>query len=290
MLGLLALVGLSAFAQDVVVEYLEGVLERSVGASWKALDIGDKLPPEATIRLSGHGLIELAQGKLRITISQDGVYRLSDAFAKSKQVAGWDLKNVVASKVKTAVAGSGRGEVAVMGTRGAAAGQPAEVTWVEAGETAEIVAKGRQFLEAGQYAEALKVFEKGYENAFAEEEQVFLYYIALTHVQSGKGGRALATLRGVDPDPRTSVFSDLVLLEGQLLVDSLAFQDALTLFNRQLAQQQTGAFAQAMWIMSAYCYRGLGDAAKVRETLTRARDLDPKSPLGQEAASMLQGL
>lgn len=290
MLGLLALVGLSVFSQDVVVEYLEGVLERGVGNSWKALDIGDKLPPEATIRLSGHGLIELAQGKLRITISQDGVYRLSDAFAKSKQVAGWDLKNVAGNKIRTAMAGSRTSDEAVMGVRGAAAGQPAEVTWVEAGETAEIVGKGKKLLEAGQYAEALKVFEKGYENAFAEEEQVFLYYIALTHAQSGKGGRALATLRGVDPDPRTSVFSDLVLLEGQLLVDSLAFQDALALFGKQVAQQQSGAFAQAMWIMSAYCYRGLGDTAKARETLTRARDLDPKSPLGQEASTMLQGL
>jgi len=74
-LGLLALVSVAAFCQDVFVDYLEGVLERSVGSAWRPLDIGDRLPAEATIRLSGRGFVELVQGKVRVSISQDAVYR-----------------------------------------------------------------------------------------------------------------------------------------------------------------------------------------------------------------------
>jgi hypothetical protein len=289
-LGLLALVALTAFSQEIVIDYLEGIVERSVGSSWRELDIGDSLPAEATVRLSDHGFLELVQGKLHVSISQDGVYRLSDVIGKSRQVAGWDLKNVVSGKIRTALAGSGSSDEAVMGVRGAAAGAPADIQWVEAGETEETLAKGRALLEGGQYAEALKLFEDGRQNAFAEEEQVFLYYIALTYAQSGKAGRALASLRGVDPDPRTDVFTDLVLLQGRLLVEGLAFQDALALFNKQLVQYPSGTFAQAMLIMSAYCYRGLADSPKAKEILTRARDLDPKSELGKEAATLMQGL
>jgi hypothetical protein len=289
-LGLLALVSATAFCQEIVVDYLEGVAERAVGSSWREISIGDRLPADATIRLSDRGYLELVQGKLRVSISQDGVYKLSDVIGKSRQVAGWDLKKVVSGKIKTALAGSGTTGEAVMGVRGDKKSAPADIQWVEAGESDETLAQGRALLEGGQYAEALKVFEEGRRNAPADEEQVFLYYIALSYAQSGKAGPALGTLRGVDPDPRTDVFTDLVLLEGRLLVESLAFQDALRLFNKQLVQYPSGNFAQAMLIMSAYCYRGLGDPPKAKETLTRARDLDPESELGKEAGTLMQEL
>ena len=289
-LVLLAATSIAAVSQVAQVDYLEGVAHIEVGGSWSELAIGDRLPPEATIRLSEQGFLELVQGALRVSITQDGLYKLSDVIGKSRQVAAWDLKNSVSGKLKGAVAGPRIGGDTAMGVRGSAAGSAGDIQWLEADETEEIVSRGRELLGRGRYAEALEVFEEGYQNAGAQDREVFLYYIALGHSEQGRTGRALAALRGVQPDPGSQVFADLVLLQGRLLVESLAFQDALELFDRQLARQPSAPLAQAMLIMSAYCHRGLGDAPKVRQTLTRARDLDWGSELGREADNLLRGL
>jgi len=73
-LGLFLLAALGAAAQDLRVEYTEGLVELASGGSWKELAPGDRLPVGARIRLAEDAFVELAQGSTRFAVSQPGVY------------------------------------------------------------------------------------------------------------------------------------------------------------------------------------------------------------------------
>ena len=81
-----------------------------------------------------------------------------------------------------------------------------------------------------------------------------------------------------------------MLLKGQLLLESLAFADALALFESQLALNPDGGFAQALLILSSYSCQGLGRSQGAREALQKAVNLDSSSELGREAARLLTQL
>jgi tetratricopeptide (TPR) repeat protein len=235
--------------------------------------------------------VELAQGATRLSVSQPGVYLVADLVAASKKVASWQLGKVVGGKLKGAVAGGAKGDgTAAMGARGAAAGAPATVEWVEASGSEEALAEGRSLLEAGRVEEALKVFQDTLQVAYAGEEGVFYYYIASAYSRQQRTALALRALERARIEPQEPLYTDLVLLKGQLLLESLAFADALALFDSQLRLNPDGGFAQALLILSAYSYQGLGRAQGAREALQKAVALDSASELGQEASRLLAQL
>jgi Flp pilus assembly protein TadD len=290
-LGLFLLAALGAAAQDLQVAYTEGLVELAAGAGWKELAPGDRLPANARIRLAEDGFVELAQGVTRLSVSQPGVYQVADLVAASKKVASWQLGKVVSGKLKGAVAGVAKGDgTAAMGARGAAAGAPATVEWVEASGSEEALAEGRSLLEAERFDEALKVLQDALREAYAGEEGIFYYYIASAYSRQQRTALALRTLERARIEPQEPMYTDLVLLKGQLLLESLAFTDALALFDSQLALNPEGGFAQALLILSAYSYQGLGRSQGAREALEKAVNLDSSSELGREAAHLLTQL
>lgn len=290
-LGLFLLAALGAAAQDLRVDYTEGLVELAAGGGWKELAPGDRLPAGARIRLAADAFLELVQGSARIAVSQPGVYLAADLVAASKKVASWQLGKVVSAKVKGTVAGGAKGDgTAAMGARGAAAGAPATVEWVEASGSEEALSEGRSLLAAGRLDEALKVLQSALKEAYPGEEGLFYYYIATAYSAQQRTSLALRTLERVQVEPQEPLYTDLVLLKGQLLLESLAFADALTLFDSQLALNPEGGFAQALLILSSYSYQGLGRSQGAREALQKAVSLDSTSELGQEAARLLTQL
>jgi hypothetical protein len=290
-LGLFLLAALGAAAQDLQVAYTEGLVELAAGGTWKELAPGDRVPANARIRLSEEGFVELSQGATRLSVSQPGVYLVADLVSASKKVASWQLGKVVSGKLKGAVTGATKGEgTAAMGARGAAAGAPATVEWVEATGSEEALTEGRSLIEKERLDEALKVLQDALKEAYAGEEGTFCYYIASVYSRQQKTALALRTLERARIEPQEPMYADLVLLKGQLLLESLAFTDALALFDSQLRLNPAGEFAQALLIMSAYSYQGLGRDQGAREALEKAVSLDSSSELGQEAASLLSQL
>jgi tetratricopeptide (TPR) repeat protein len=279
-LGLFLLAALGAAAQDLRVEYTEGLVELASGGSWKELAPGDRLPANARIRLTKDAFLELAQGSARIAVSQPGVYLAADLVAASKKVASWQLGKVVSAK--------GEG-TAAMGARGTAAGAPT-VEWVEASGSEEALSEGRSLLEAGRLDEALKVLQDALKEAYPGEAGVFYYYIASAYSGQQRTSLALRTLEHAQIEPQEPLYTDLVLLKGQLLLESLAFADALALFESQLALNPDGGFAQALLILSSYSCQGLGRSQGAREALQKAVNLDSSSELGREAARLLTQL
>jgi Flp pilus assembly protein TadD len=290
-LGLFLLAALGAAAQDLRVEYTEGRVELAAGSGWKELAPGDRLPANARIRLSEDGFVELTQGSTRFAVSQPGVYLAADLVAASKKVASWQLGKVVSAKVKGTVAGGAKGDgSAAMGARGAAAGAPATVEWVEASGSEEALSEGRSLLEAGRLDEALKVLLEALKTAYPGEEGIFYYYIASAYSEQRRTSLALRTLERAQIEPQEPLYTDLVLLKGQLLLESLAFADALALFESQLRLNPDGGFAQALLILSSYSYQGLGRSQGAREALQKAVNLDASSELGREATRLLTQL
>lgn len=285
-----SVLALPLWAQNLRVEYTEGLVELRTASGWKELGPGDMLQPSARIRLDRDSFAELSQGGTKITINRPGAYLISDLLAASKKVAAWQLSSVVGSKIKGAVAGGPKGDTAVMGVRGAKQGEPDKIEWIEAGETEEAVAQGKALMESGRYEEAQKTFQKALEEAYAGEEGTLLYYLAQVYSLQGRTALALRALDRVNIQPEESLYTDMVLLKGRLLLESLAFGDALQLFDRQLKRNADGDFAQAMLIMSSYSYRGLGQTAQAREALEKALQMNGSSELSQEASRLLQEL
>ena len=154
----------------------------------------------------------------------------------------------------------------------------------------EALSEGRSLLEAGRLDEALKVLQDALKMAYPGEEGIFYYYIASAYSGQQRTSLALRTLERAQLEPQEPLYADLVLLKGQLLLESLAFADALALFEGQLALNPDGSFAQALLILSSYSYQGLGRSQGAREALQKAVSLDSSSELGREAARLLTQL
>jgi len=290
----LVLAAFPAAAQNLRVEYSEGEVQVAAGSGWKDLNPGDSLPATAKIRLAADGLLDLAQGSTRLSVSQPGTYVVADLLAAAKKVSSWQLGQVVGTKLKGAVSGTASVQGARASTAGGAragkAGEPAPIEWVEASESDEAIADGRYLMEAGRYDEALQVFQDALKKAEAGEAGTLTYYIASVHAHQSRTALALRSLDRVKLEPQEPMYGELVLLKGQLLLESLAFNDALALFTRQLQLNPAGDFAQALLILTSYSYRGLGKNDGARESLQKAVRLNAGSELGQEASRLLSQL
>ena len=286
----LTAVSLIAFSEELVVQYIEGFVERSTNSRWEEVYIGDELPLNTTIRVSENGFAEFSLGDLKISVNEDGIYLLSDLVGTSKQVSSWGLGNLVSTKIKTALTSSGSGQTAVMGVRGAAAGGETDIEWIEAGGSAELLQEGMALLETARYNEALDIFNEGLSISFGEEEQLFLYQVGYTQSLKGHSALALNTLERVEVDPQSSYYSDLILLRGRMLIESLSFNEALEFFKSHTNRYPEGDLTQAVLLLSSYCYRGLDDTFQALQVLQSAYELNPDSALGKEAQRLMEEL
>jgi predicted Zn-dependent protease len=77
--------------------------------------------------------------------------------------------------------------------------------------------------------------------------------------------------------PGASYYPDFVILKAQVLVDSLAYQDAISLLNPFIASKPNTAYAQIAYLLPAQSSRGLGDEKSAKDALSRGYALDPTS-------------
>ncbi len=89
---------LPLYAEDLMVEYLEGILEVGQGSNWIEVDIGDTIPQNSYLRLSDNGLAELSAGAITITLNQDGTFSIKNLLTSGREVAAWNIACLVHSK------------------------------------------------------------------------------------------------------------------------------------------------------------------------------------------------
>ena len=285
---LILIAAIPLFAEDLLIEYVEGTLEIKERAIWAELYIGDMIPENSLIRLSGNGFAELSTRAFTITLSDDGTYNTEQLARSGQKVASWDIGRVVNSKLSKLISPGEQGQTAVMGVRGAAADED-QLTWVEEG--GEYLEKGKQLLVDGLFDEAIPVFKEGADWALTEEERYeYVFYTAYAHSLKGDNAVALIMLEDVEAGIDSPFFPDYVLLKGKLLIENLAFEDALSLFAQYLKYPDMGETSQVVHFLSAVCYQGLDKTAEARKSLEAAYKIDTSSEYGQAAQRMMGNL
>lgn len=275
-------------AEDLLVEYVEGTLEVKEGSNWYELYIGDTVPENSVIRLSDSGFAELSTQNVTVTLSDDGTYNTQSLLRSGQKIASWDIGGVVNSKLSKLLGPSQQGETAVMGVRGAAADQ-GELTWVEEGE--EFMAKGKKLLAEGLFDEAIVAFKEGADWALTEDERSeYLFYAAYAHSLKGDNALALIMLEDMALSSSSAIFTDYVLLKGKLLIENLAFVDALDLFSEYLKHPDMGETTQVVYFLSAVCQQGLDNKSQAEKFLQDAIKIDASSEYGRAAQRMMGSL
>ena len=282
---LILIAAIPLLAEDMLVEYVEGTLEIKEGSRWFELYIGDMVPENSTIRLSDNGFAELSTRNMTVTLSDDGTYDTQSLIRSGQKVASWDIGNVVNSKLSKLISPGQQGETAVMGVRGAAADQ-GELTWVEEGE--EFMEKGKQLLADGLFAEAIPVFKDGADWALTDDERSeYLFYAAYAHSLKGDNAVALIMLEDIALGSQAAIFTDYMLLKGKLLIENLAFADALDLFSEYLKHPDMGETTQVVYFLSALCHQGLDNRTQAQKFLQDAINIDASSQYGKAAQRMM---
>lgn len=285
---LIAITAMPLVAEDLLVEYLEGTLEVKEGSIWAELYIGDMVAENSLIRLSDHGFAELSTRNVTVTLSDDGTYDTQSLLRSGQKVASWNIGGVVNSKLSKLISPVQQGETAVMGVRGAAADQ-GELTWVEEG--GEFMEKGKQLLANGLFEEAIPVFKNGADWALTEDERSeYLFYAAYAHSLKGDNAVALIMLEDMALKSDAAIFTDYVLLKGKLLIENLAFADALDLFSEYLKHPDMGETTQVVYFLSAVCHQALDNRAEAERYLRNAIQIDASSEYGQAAQRMIESL
>ena len=285
---LILIAAIPLFAEDLLIEYVEGTLEIKERAIWAELYIGDMIPENSLIRLSGNGFAELSTRAFTITLSDDGTYNTQSLLRSGQKIASWDIGSVVNSKLLKLITPGEQGQTAVMGVRGAAADED-QLTWVEEG--GEYLEKGKQLLVDGLFDEAIPVFKEGADWALtAEERYEYLFYAAYAHSLKGDNAVALIMLEDMQLGSEAVFFTDYVLLKGKLLIENLAFADALDLFSEYLKHPDMGETTQVVYFLSAVCHQGLDNTDQAQKYLQDAYKIDNNSEYGRAAKRMMGSL
>ncbi len=275
-------------AEELLVEFLDGILEVRVGSDWIEADVGDMILADALLRLSEDGFAELSLNSTSIIMSKGGTYKAKDLLNSSRELASWNMASLVNSKLKGLSSGQERTDLSAMGVRGAAQ-EENDIKWVD--EAEEYLTKGKESLEKGLYDEAIELFFEGADYAIGEEEQQeYLFYAALGYSSKGDDARALKTLRDIEPNEKAGFFADFVLLKGKLLMENLSFEEARALFERYLENAYKGETAQIVYLLSALCHKSMNDREGALKNLQEAYSIDSGSEYGKTAKQLMESL
>jgi len=275
------------FGVDVTVEYLDGYLDINDGGEWFELYIGEIITDSDTIRLDENSVAELSVSGNKLTLTKPGTYVISDLLKASGESRSLGIASVIGAKIRTIVQEPKQAQTAVMGVRGAKADD--ELEWMS-GDTAELLETGKDHLAEGEFGEAVEVFEEAYDFADPSEETEVLFYLGFTNALMGQLRLAVEALEFVEPDPTAEFFVDLVLLKGQLLTETFAYEEAITWLEMHSSDIDDMAATQMSQLLVGVSHKGLGNNAKAKQALNEAVAIDASSDAGAAAQSLLNEL
>jgi len=275
---------LPAFALEFEVSYLEGILELKENNKWIELEEGDVIKDTQVVKLSDNGFVELISDEMDLTFSKDGVYPMSKIVADKKEVFSWGMGDILLAKLNQIVSEEDLRSESVMGVR-ANKKEKEELEWID--ESEQLLEEGIICLKEGEYNNAIEKFIEGAYSAIdVLEEEEYLFYQAVVYEKMNKKGKALKILLEIKPDNKAEFYQDYVLIKGHLLIENLAFTDALILFDEYLDISENKEMKQLVKILSFYCYKGLNNVNAAIKSLDSAYKIDPKSDYGIKALKL----
>ena len=271
---------------EIEVVFLDGILEIRDGSSWIEVEVGDLVDRDSYLRLEEGGIVELLDSSVSVTISTSGVYHLADLVQKaasrsSSTGVGRFLENALEE-----VAGrtQSRTTSAVLGARAEKAETP-EIGWID--EEEEMLREGKDLLGEGKYEEALRFFQDAESEALDEQEQQVAFYVGYSLALLGRRGAALKQLTQLDPVPTAAYYEDWVVVQAQLLFESMAYERAIDATELYMSTTPEGDKRQVVSFIAGLCYRELGDSERARKYLEQAYRIDPETEIGKAAKAQL---
>lgn len=285
----LVFLSLPVLAQDVVIGYVDGVLEVNEGGTWYELFIGDAVRSSDQIRLGRDSYAELTTGPTTVKLSRAGTYEVSDLVETTGRTQSTGIAGMVLGRIGRL---TGRDEQQEQTTAGGARASEAvnqnAPTWAGGETIDELITEGTELLNEGAYEDAYYVFQEAYDYAISDEEYArSLFYYGYASTLVDKTAQAFDLLEEIGPDEDTDYFASHVLALGQLLVESFAYEEAVDYLEMLAdAPDQAPEDVQSAELLMGIAYDGLGMQSQARRHLRRAAELVPEA----EAASVAENL
>lgn len=276
----------SLAAEDLMLVYTEGDVFLNENGAWYEVFIGDMIDSSSTLKIGPNSLVEIDADGNTLLLNKSGTYKLSELISQTTKVSAWG-NNPVFKKFLSGDNSRSNVQTAVMGVRGAAT-ETDDIEWLS--EDSMIIDEAIIMISDGDFNGVIDFLSEEMNFAFDEELSGYNYYIGYSYYMLGSSGRALSYLDKVESDYDTEYYPDFVVLKGSLLLESLAYDDALDLFNEFLRNDDFSGTAQAVNYLTATALKGLGrdkDAAKKLEITVK---MNPSSEIGRSANTLLQNL
>ena len=283
---LMALMVFSLAAEDLMLVYTEGDVSLKENSAWYEVFIGDMIDGSSIIKIGPNSLVEIDVDGNTLLLNKPGTYKLGELISQRGKVSAWG-NNPVFKKFLSGDNSRYNVQTAVMGVRGSAT-ETDDVEWLS--EDSMIIDEAIVMIDDGDFNGAIDFLSEEMEVAFDEELSGYNYYIGYSYYMLGSSGRALSYLSKVESDYDTEYYPDFVVLKGSLLLESLAYEDALDLFNEFLRNDDFSGTAQAVNYLAATALKGLGrdkDAAKKLEITVK---MNPSSEIGRSADALLKNM
>ena len=281
-------VAVGVSAQALSVSYFDGVVELRTAKGWKALAIGDQVPPDGSVRISQSGSLELQRAKTRISILKDGIYDMASLVKATDKAGIGGVGTAIAQKLQSLTTEKPKSS-AVGGVRGAEQGG-GSVMWVDASD--ETRAEIQTLLDKKKFADAIKLLNAALRDSSDEstEKQEYSYLLGAAYYGLGQTARAYRTLLGITAQPESPWYARYIILKAQVLLDTLNFKDALAVLEPFIADYPTGEATQVAYLLTSYCRKGLGDIASARAALDAGYQLNPSSDTAKLIEEQKKGL
>jgi tetratricopeptide (TPR) repeat protein len=292
--GILVLAAVTAtplYAQAILVEYVEGIVEVDAGGDWVELFIGDTVSRDETVRIGGGGLIELRDADRTVLLSRPGTYEISSVVTGGGRTVQSGLGSLMTGRIRSLVSDDEPRDAVVAGVRASEAVERSAVTWAGGESVYELVEEGLAALDEGAFEDAYYAFYDAWEFAGSEDLAMVQFYLGYSAYLTGSPGEALGYLREPAPDPATEFYGDHALTLAQIYVESLDYEAALELLDRYVSEGNPGdGDLQTALVLQGLAHDGSGDARLARERLEEARRVDPDSEAGALAAVLIESM
>jgi tetratricopeptide (TPR) repeat protein len=282
----LVFVVMMSAADDLMLVYAEGEVLESNNGAWYEVFIGDMVSDTSTLKIGPDSMVEIDANGNTLLLNKPGTYKLGELISQTSKVSAWG-NNPVFKKFLSGDNNRSNVQTAVMGVRGSAT-ETDDVEWLS--EDSMIIDEAVAMIEDGDFTSAIDFLSEEIDFAFEEELSEYNYYIGYSYYMLGSSGRSLSYLDKVESDYDSEYYPDFVVLKGSLLLDSLAYDDALDIFNEFLRNDDFSGTAQAVNYLSATALKGLGRDTEAEKKLEITVKMNPSSDIGRSADSILKNM
>jgi len=205
-------------ALDFTVNYAEGSVETNADGGWHAVFAGETVSGSDQIRIGPGAFVELRGDSGVVRLSRPGTFAVRDL--SHLEESATELDTAVGSLLRALVFKREIRETTTAGARASDAASEPEVEWAGGMSAWDLMAKGIEYLAAGDPEEAYFEFEEAYLWAEPDEQSRIGYLYALTASQIGERDLAREILAEIPLSDDEYWYVDAQLLRAELLLES----------------------------------------------------------------------